>query len=309
MEKIEENIPASIIVRTCNEGKHIGRLLEGVFFQKADFLFEVIIVDSGSVDNTLEIAGKYPVKVVHILPQDFSFGYSLNAGVKESRGKYLVFISAHCYPINENWLSNIIDPFSKDDKAALVYGKQRGNHLTNFAEKQLFLRTFPDFSNSKQQVPFCNNANCAIRRWLWDKVPYDEELTGLEDLDWAHKVLKRGYHAFYNAEAGIIHVHEESARKIFRRYKREAIALKNIFPETKFTFFEFVKLLTVNLFHDYWAAIRQDRRIKNLWEIFMFRLMQFWGTYRGYKFKEPITSEIKRYFYYPHTIKRHGKEI
>lgn len=297
----------SIIIRAYNEEKHIKKLMERIFNQDIEKPFEVIVVDSGSADKTLDIISSYPVKVVHIAPEEFSFGRSLNKGIENSKGDYLVFISAHCYPQERSWLRNMIEPF-KDSEVGLVYGKQRGNVITKFSEQQIFLKLFPEDLRSAQRIPFCNNANAAIRRTLWEKVPYDETLTGLEDLDWANKILKLGYYIFYNADAGIVHIHEESPRKIFRRYKREAIALKRIFPETSFNFLDFLRLFLSNSILDYLRAFKNDRRLKNFWEIPVFRLMQFWGTYQGYHYKKPITDEIKRYFYYPRPIRKFSRK-
>jgi len=293
----------SIIIRAYNEEKHIKKLLEKIFNQDIKESFEVIVVDSGSVDKTLKIASSYPVKITHISPKEFSFGRSLNKGIKESKGDYLVFISAHCYPNRRDWLRNIIKPFN-DKKSGLVYGKQRGNHLTKFSEQQIFFKLFPEKSIPDQKIPFCNNANIAICRSLWKRIPYDETLTGLEDLDWANKILRLGYHIFYNSEAEIIHIHEESYSKIFRRYEREAIALKNVFPETSFHFIDFLRLFLSNLLLDSIRALKYDRKFKNIWEIPLFRFMQFWATYNGYNYKEPLTDDIKKYFYYPRPINK-----
>ncbi|KPJ56689.1 hypothetical protein AMJ49_04245 [Parcubacteria bacterium DG_74_2] len=302
-----KNSLISIVIRAYNEEKHIKKLMEGVFNQDIGEPFEVIVVDSGSTDKTLDIISNYQVKIVHIAPKQFSFGYSLNRGIKESKGDYLVFISAHCYPKRKDWLKSIIRPF-EDDKVGLVYGKQRGNHLTKFSEQQIFYKLFPEQSMLIQKIPFCSNANAAIRCSIWKKIPYDETLTGLEDLDWANKILKFGYHIFYNSDAEIIHVHEESLKQIFRRYERESIALKKIFPETSFNFLDFLRLCSSNLILDYLRALKSDRKMRDFWEIPIFRFLQFWGTYKGYNYKKPITDEVKRYFYYPRPIKKFSKK-
>ena len=260
-----ENPLISIIVRAYNEEKRIGKLMEEIFKQEINAPFEVIVVDSGSNDKTLEIVSRYHVKIIHITPEDFSFGYSLNKGIENSKGKYLVFISAHCYPLHKDWLKDMIEPF-KNERVGLVFGKQRGNYLTKFSERQIFAKLFPDKSILTCENPFCNNANAAIRRSIWEKMHYDESLTGLEDLDWGNKLIKKGFCIFYNSKATIIHIHEESPLKIFKRYEREAIALKKIFPETDFTFLDFLRLFFSNLFLDYTRALKSDRRLKNIGE-------------------------------------------
>ncbi len=294
------NVTASVIIRTYNEQKHIDRLIKSIYdqnFPKAKF--EVIVVDSGSDDDTLKLACAYPIELVQIKPEDFTFGYSLNKGIEKAKGDYIIMISAHCYPMDDNWISNIIKPFCEDEKAAVVYGKQRGKDTTQYSEHQIFRTWYPEESTAKQEIPFCNNANCAIRKSLWEKHRYNEKLTGLEDLAWAKEIQKEGYNIYYRADAGIYHIHDETYSQIYNRYKREAIAIKNIYPDLKLKFFEFVKLLFSNIYNDILSSIRDKSMVKNIKSIIAFRFFQLWGTYRGYQFNKEIANELKKKFYYP----------
>jgi glycosyltransferase involved in cell wall biosynthesis len=259
---------------------------------------EIILVDSGSTDATLSIANRYPVRVVYLSPDEFSFGRSLNVGCQAARGKYLVFASAHVYPLYNDWLEQLIAPF-KDPKVALAYGRQLGGDCTKFSEHQVFAKWFPGEANLKQKHTFCNNANASIRQELWEQIPYDEELTGLEDLDWAKKAIAQGYHLAYVAGAEIVHLHNETPARIYNRYRREAIALKKIFPEEKFTLWDFSLLFMGNVASDSYHAIISQSVLDNFKSILVFRFMQFWGVYRGFSQKDPVTSILKRTFYYP----------
>ena len=198
----------------------------------------------------------------------------------------------------KDWLKQLITPLA-NTKLALTYGKQRGNSTTKYSEHQVFASWFPDVCSSSQNHPFCNNANAAIRKSLWEQVPYNEELTGLEDLDWAKRVMDLGYKIAYIPEAEIIHVHDETLRKIYNRYRREALALKKTFPQEKFTLWDFFRLFIANTFSDYKSAWHDKILTKNLKSIPSFRLMQFWGTYMGYVQKAPVSQQLRQTFYYP----------
>jgi len=293
----------SIVIRCFNEEKHIGKLLKGIDEQVTDHDVETIIVDSGSTDKTVEIAKSYNARIIDIKPEEFSFGYALNVGCENATGDYLLFASAHVYPVYTTWVQEMIRPLL-NNRVALCYGRQIGNELTKYSEHQLFKRWFPAESDFNQNYPFCNNANCAIKKELWQEQKYDELLTGLEDLDWAKKIQSKGYRIAYNADATIVHVHEETPSRIFNRYRREAIALKQIFPNEKFSFLDFLKLFVGNTIADYYHAIAEGQFTRNIFDIPMFRFNQFRGTYKGYRQNKIVSKSLRNRFYYPNALSK-----
>jgi glycosyltransferase involved in cell wall biosynthesis len=290
----------SIIIRCCNEQDYIGRLLTGIYEQSVKDI-EVIVVDSGSTDRTLSIASCFPVIIREISAEEFSFGRAINVGCEFAAGEILVFASAHVYPRHRRWLEYLVAPF-RDVKVALTYGKQRGNAWNKYSENQIFSKWFPDHPVSVQRSPFCNNANAAIRRVLWEKIPYDENLTGLEDLDWAKRVISEGYYLSYVAEAEVVHVHNEQYFGTFNRYYRESIVFYQLFPDQKFRLRDFFWLWLLNTATDSVHALREKKLMKNIVSIPLFRLMQFWGTYRGYAQRDPVSSAVRQRFYYPNGL-------
>lgn len=294
----------SIVIRCLNEEQHIGKLLDSIFIQTIENP-EVIVVDSGSTDNSLSIISRYPVTLLSIEPRNFSFGKSLNIGCNASTKEFILIASAHVLPTNSKWIENLIKPFS-DPKVALTYGKQRGDEYTKFSEHQVLSKWFPEQSNSTQENPFCNNANSSIRKNLWESIPYNEDLTGLEDIDWAKRAISIGHTIQYCPQAEVVHSHNESTSQIYNRYRREAIALKNIFPEENFNFYDFIKLTLSNIINDLQIAIHQKVISKNLVSILVFRTLQFWGTFRGFSKYSNVNSDLKKKLYYPNT-KNYGK--
>ena len=296
----------TIIIRAFNEEKHIGKLLKGIKQQISDFEIEIILVDSGSTDNTRNIAIKEGVKIVEIKPEEFSFGYALNIGCEVATGDFFVFVSAHVYPVYVNWIQKLLEPFD-NERVALVYGRQVGDDNSKYSEKRIMHKWFPSVSNYNQQQPFSNNANAAIRKSLWMEQKYDETLTGLEDLAWADKIIDKGWHLVYESQAEIVHVHEETPKKIFNRYFREAIAYKRIKPYARFTLIDFFSLSIFNIVIDYFYSIKDRVFIKNIFEIPVFRILQFYGTWKGYHFYGNMNSNLKNRFYYPNNFLRKQK--
>jgi len=293
----------SLIIRSYNEQKHIRRLLEGIKRQTIYLDIEILLVDSGSDDDTLTIAQEYDVKIINIKPEEFSFGRALNCGCREARGGFLMFASAHVYPLYTDWVDKMLQPFN-DPKVALVYGRQVGCEISKYSEQQLFNKWFPATSNYNQSISFCNNANCVIRKELWEQQPYDENLTGLEDLDWAEKIKRKEYKIAYEALAPIVHVHEETPLRVKNRYRREALALKIIFPSEHFSFLNFLKLTLGNICSDSFHAVHDRQFLKNFTSIVSFRFMQFWGTYLGYSQKNQLNETLRKRLYYPNELKR-----
>jgi rhamnosyltransferase len=291
------NPTCSIVIRAYNEEEHIGRLLTGISQQSLQNN-QIILVDSGSTDNTLKIAREFPVEIVHISPEEFSFGRSLNLGIQQAKAPFVVFASAHVFPVYPDWLEKLVNPL-RNEKVALTYGKQRGAEISHFSEQQIFHQWFPEQSQVRQPHPFCNNANAAIKRELWENHPYDENIPALEDLAWAKWVHEQGFLISYVSEAEVIHVHQENWQGIRNRYQREGMAFKQIYPQEAFRWTDLIRFWLVNVSHDFTAALRQKSFSSQWFNIIRFRWMQFNGTYQGYRRSGPLTWQLKQTFYYP----------
>jgi glycosyltransferase involved in cell wall biosynthesis len=286
----------SIVIRAYNEEKHLGRLLEGIRQQTLQDV-EVILVDSGSTDGTVRLAESFEARILSIPSSEFTFGRSLNLGVRAARRDLVAIASAHVYPVYPDWLEALLRPF-EDHRIALTYGKQRAPQTAQFSEQQIYHQWYPDDSKPRQSTAFCNNANAAIRKSLWEKNPYDETLTGLEDLAWAKWAKEQSYDIAYVAEAEIIHVHHETPQGVFNRYRREGMAFKQIYREAHFSLYDFARLTVMNIFSDLWHAARARVLWRNLSSIIRFRLMQFHGTRIGYRESGLLTPQLRETFYY-----------
>lgn len=286
----------SLVIRAFNEEPHIGGLLEGVRRQTMQEV-EIILVDSGSTDATPAIATKYGAKVLHIPPAEFTFGRSLNLGLIAATSDLVAIASAHVYPTYPDWLERLLEPF-EDPQVALTYGRQRGNETSMFSERQIFTRWYPQKSMAHQNHPFNNNANAALRRSAWLKHPYDETLTGLEDLAWGKEVQSAGCAISYVAEAEVVHVHHETPHSVLNRYQREAMAFKRIYPEAHFSLYDFARNVLSSIGFDLLHASRARQLWRNIPGILWFRLNQFWGTYQGYRYSGMLTPDLRQTFYY-----------
>lgn len=212
----------SIVIPTKNAGSRFNTILTQVFSQNYKN-FEVIVIDSSSIDNTFEIAKQYPTKIIKIKPEDFGHGKTRNLGAKLAKGKYIVYLTQDAVPKNKNWLSNLINNFS-DNLVVGVYGRQIPYKNTNILESFSYLRDYPNskriwFNNNfGQEDLIFSDVNSAIRKDILKKEGFSKKIIVSEDHEWAYRILGKGYKIVYDPDAAVIHSHNHSLIEVFKRF-------------------------------------------------------------------------------------------
>jgi len=195
----------SIIVRTKNEERWIRHCL-AMLYQQDRSDFEVILVDNESTDDTLRVAKRYPLADI-ISIGEFRPGRALNEGIRASSGRFIVCLSAHCIPKSTDWLSCLRKNFDDDDRLAGVYGRQLPLSFTDAVDKLDLLIVFGQDRRVQVKDYFFHNANSMLRRDVWDRFPFDEEVTNIEDRVWGKAVIRAGFHLMYDPDAAVYHHH------------------------------------------------------------------------------------------------------
>ena len=212
----------SIGVRTKNEGQSIGETLQRIRGQEFTGTFETIIVDSGSTDSTLDVVETHDVTLVKIPPEEFSYGYSLNVGASVGSGTYVVNLSAHAFPKDKTWLTSLLEGFDSPNVAG-VYGRQVSiGHVNPFeaclndrffgSRKLVFNRKSGETLN---RIQF-SNSNCAVRRDVWQRYKFDEEVPYAEDILWQTEVIRAGFSIVYSPEAAVYHTHRVDMPNVYK---------------------------------------------------------------------------------------------
>ena len=198
----------SIIIRTKNEERWITSCLRSVF-QQTYTNIEVILVDNHSTDMTVKKAKEFNVKTISI--DNFLPGKSINDGIKASKGDYIVCLSGHCVPTNNEWLKKLISAFNQDkinkEKIAGVYGRQQPFSYSSDLDKRDLLTVFGLDKKIQEKDSFFHNANSAFSREVWNKFPFDEKVSNIEDRVWGQQVIESGYKIIYEPEASVFHWH------------------------------------------------------------------------------------------------------
>lgn len=215
----------SVIIPTLNCEKTIEDLLKRLKnqTQKAD---EIIIVDSESNDDTAKIAEKEGAKVIKIKRRDFDHGGTRNFAVENSTGDAIIFLTQDALPYDEYFIENIVAPLKNSDVAA-AYGRQIADEKAIPTEKFARLFNYPDkeFIKSKGNINelkikafFFSNVCSAIRRKQFEQVGRFPSKTIMnEDMVIASRLILSGYKIVYAPNAKVIHYHNYSPIKQFRR--------------------------------------------------------------------------------------------
>jgi glycosyltransferase involved in cell wall biosynthesis len=194
----------SVVIRTQNEAKWLERCLVGVLNQDHTDL-EVIVVDSGSTDGTIDIAKRHPVRLLHYDGPYFP-GRSLNMGAKASKGDYIAFLSAHCIPVNDKWIERLLINFMEPEVAG-VYGRQEPLPDSSAIDKRDLWTVFGKERRVQLKDYFFHNANSMVRRSDWSAVPFDETLPSIEDQAWAKAMTTKCRAIIYEPHASVHHFH------------------------------------------------------------------------------------------------------
>jgi L-ascorbate metabolism protein UlaG (beta-lactamase superfamily) len=289
----------SIVIRTFNEARHLDDLLTAIDRQEThDLSVEVVVVDSGSTDGTLDIARRHDCRVVGIDQSEFSFGRSLNLGCARARGDIVVAISGHCVPVAAHWLQRLCDPLISGT-AHYAYGRQTGGPDSNFSECRLFAMTYPPESRLPQDGFFCNNANAAILRETWDHYRFDEEVPGLEDMELARRLVADGGKVAYVAEAGVHHYHYETWPQVRRRFEREAIALRKVMPQVRFGLWDMLRYAGVGTLRDWVSDQAATGTATPRLAMLRYRWNQYLGAWRGGREHRKLSEAEKEKYFFP----------
>ncbi len=206
----------SVVIRTKNEERYIAQTLEAVLRQEVEFGFEVLVIDSGSTDRTLELVRRFDVRLHEIEPDSFTFGRALNLGARLAAGDWVINLSGHCIPLELDWMARLVEPLQGDERVAATHGRQVPLKGVNPYEERLLLAAFAPDRDGAVSVLF-SNSNAAVRKSALQAHPFDEETAFAEDLIWA-RTLPPPWRIAYVHSAAVYHSHPLSLGYWSRRY-------------------------------------------------------------------------------------------
>lgn len=219
----------SVVIPVKDGGEDLARCLAAIAAQRLTDgeKVELVVVDSGSRDSSVELARSHGAIVREIPPETFNHGASRNLGASLSGGDPLVFISQDAVPVGDGWLEALIRPLREDREVGGVYGRQIAND--DAAPPERYFLDFlygPDArrqrvagtSELSMETTLFSNANGAVRRSLWEEFPFVEDIVMSEDQDWSRRALLAGWTIAYEPQAAVRHSHAYTLSSAFRRF-------------------------------------------------------------------------------------------
>jgi rhamnosyltransferase len=239
---------ASVIIPTKNPGVIFRRVLQAVCTQRTDFDFEVLVIDSGSTDGTVEFVrsfGDSKLRLHEISPSDFGHGRTRNLGVALTSGEYAVLITHDACPESAEWLVNLVALADSDSEIAGVFGRhiaypsaspftteELNLHFSGFAAAKIVSLDdrgrYDREEGYRQFLHFFSDNNALIRRSVWEKIPYPD-VDFAEDQIWAQKIIESGFKKAYAADAVVVHSHDYSLIERLQRSFDESYAFRRLF--------------------------------------------------------------------------------
>lgn len=179
-------LQASVVVRSFNEQETVRACMESVRAQTA--AAELILVDSGSSDETVAIAQPYCDAVIHIPSECFTFGRALNIGTQRAHGDVVFALSSHCAYPDPTWIERSLLHYEADHVAGVsgLLLDTAGRYLPGPRRV-----TFADVRNDPHWG-FSNHAS-SWRRTVWKMIPFDETTRSSEDKQWMWRVMLSGW--------------------------------------------------------------------------------------------------------------------
>jgi rhamnosyltransferase len=229
----------------------LKRTVNSCLEQKAAWSFEIVIIDSGSTDGSIEwlsqLSEQHENLVVKQIPKsEFGHGKTRNLGAAVASGENLAFITQDAMPANRHWLQTLVEDLLSDNDSAGVFGRHIAYKSSGYLIRTMLDEHFAGFGKERtsfkmeneeeyknnvslrQFLHFYSDNNSCMRRSVWEKIPYPD-VPFAEDQLWAKAIIEAGYSKVYSPNAVVYHSHNFSIIENFKRSREESYYFYKLF--------------------------------------------------------------------------------
>jgi glycosyltransferase involved in cell wall biosynthesis len=239
----------SVVILSKNAGPSFTETLDALRRQRTSFGFEVLVLDSGSIDATADEAAARGFRVHRIHPAEFDHGQTRNLGASMARGAIVAYLVQDAVPANDEWLEALTETLRRDESVAGAYGRvlpRSDAHpllrrsvlaepnaspeprVQRLAPSERFVDLGPEERRARANF---NNVSSAIRKSAWERVPFQRGEFA-EDLGFGRAALEAGFAVAFEPRSVVYHSHEYGAKEIFRRTVADGKANRLILGRT-----------------------------------------------------------------------------
>jgi len=213
-------------MRSKNDGALIGATIKGVLRQDYPAPIELIHIDSGSTDNTVDVIRSFkPAKLIRIRADEYVPGVVLNRGMREASSAWVVFLNSDCEPVGSHWLAELLTTAQSALATGAAFGRQSPRPNCQAVYAHDYERCFGPARETARWDHFFSMANSAVNRHTWEQLPFREDLQYSEDDEWSRRLVARGWQIAYAEKAAVLHSHNYTLPQAFRRCFGEGFAL------------------------------------------------------------------------------------
>lgn len=239
-----KDVTVSVIIPTKNAGEEFEHLMAVLRQQEGLKRVEIVVVDSGSSDATVEIARAWGAKVVEIAPEKFSHSYARNLGAENAAGRYLFFTVQDALPPSPRFFHNLFGVLKGNEVVAvscaefpredsdLFYNVLAWNHYrflgVGQGDRILSMPEQEDHISLRQNGQLSDIA-CLIAKKIFMKYRYRNDYA--EDLDLGLRLIKDGHKLALLSSLRMIHSHDRSAYYFLKRGYVDNIFLSGLFND------------------------------------------------------------------------------
>ncbi|MBF0217282.1 MAG: glycosyltransferase family 2 protein [Candidatus Omnitrophica bacterium] len=276
----------SIVILTKDGGETLKESVKMIFKQETRFTYELIAVDSGSTDGTVEFLKSSQARVIEIEPREFRFGPTRDLGFSKANGECVVTISQDVVPADRGWLEKIAAPILCKE-ADVVQGVEeypRDKDVFYWIRTGSFCFTSErdEFRKKYGEIGF-SCTNIAIRRSVWDKTRFGDAPMS-EDQGLQKKIYSSGYRIIKEKKALVYHGHMYDLKGLMKRCENEGFGWKYL--GEKYSVKKIVKDLTTKrwIYGELIRGIAQGK-IRNMAEL-LFVFIRPLAIYKGNRFND-----------------------